>query len=59
MLIPVQNSNKANYKIQDCFANRQIKEDVKCNSIIKILRIFLATVVNKNILLKWMLDRKN
>jgi hypothetical protein len=31
MLIPAQNSNKANYKIQDCFANRQIKEDVKCN----------------------------
>jgi hypothetical protein len=33
MLIPAQNSNKANCKIQDCFANRQIKEDVKCNSI--------------------------
>jgi hypothetical protein len=31
MLIPAQNSNKANYKIQDYFANRQIKEDVKCN----------------------------
>jgi hypothetical protein len=31
MLIPTQNSNKTNYKIQDCFANRQIKEDVKCN----------------------------
>jgi hypothetical protein len=33
MLIPAQNSNKANCKIQDCFANRQIKEDVKCNNI--------------------------
>jgi Reverse transcriptase (RNA-dependent DNA polymerase) len=32
MLIPAQNSNKTNYKIQDCFANRQIKEDVKCNT---------------------------
>jgi hypothetical protein len=32
MLIPAQNSNKANCKIQDCFANRQIKEDVKCNN---------------------------
>jgi hypothetical protein len=32
MLIPAQNSNKANYKFQDCFANRQIKEDVKCNN---------------------------
>jgi hypothetical protein len=32
MLIPAQNSNKANYKIQDRFANRQIKEDVKCNN---------------------------
>jgi hypothetical protein len=32
MLIPAQNSNKANCKIQDCFGNRQIKEDVKCNS---------------------------
>jgi hypothetical protein len=31
MLIPAQNSNKANYKIQDCFVNRQIKENVKCN----------------------------
>jgi hypothetical protein len=31
MLIPAQNSNKANYKIQDYFANRQIKEDVKYN----------------------------
>jgi hypothetical protein len=31
MLIPAQNSNKTNCKIQDCFANRQIKEDVKCN----------------------------
>jgi hypothetical protein len=31
MLIPAQNSNKVNYKIQNCFANRQIKEDVKCN----------------------------
>jgi hypothetical protein len=31
MLIPAQNSNKTNYKIQDYFANRQIKEDVKCN----------------------------
>jgi hypothetical protein len=34
MLILAQNSNKANYKIQDFFANRQIKEDVKCNSSI-------------------------
>jgi hypothetical protein len=33
MLIPAQNSNKVNYKIQDCFANRQIKEDVKCNNL--------------------------
>jgi hypothetical protein len=33
MLIPAQNSNKTNCKIQDCFANRQIKEDVKCNKI--------------------------
>jgi hypothetical protein len=33
MLIPAQNSNKANYKIQDCFTNRQIKEDVKCNNL--------------------------
>jgi hypothetical protein len=32
MLIPAQKSNKANYKIQDCFANRQIKENVKCNT---------------------------
>jgi hypothetical protein len=31
MLILAQNANKANYKIQDCFANRQIKENVKCN----------------------------
>jgi hypothetical protein len=31
MLIPVQNSNKINCKIQDYFTNRQIKEDVKCN----------------------------
>jgi hypothetical protein len=31
MLIPAQNSNKANCKIQDCFVNRQIKKDVKCN----------------------------
>jgi hypothetical protein len=31
MLIPAQNSNKVNYKIQDCFANRQIKENIKCN----------------------------
>jgi hypothetical protein len=29
MLIPAQNLNKANCKIQDCFANRQTKEDVK------------------------------
>jgi hypothetical protein len=34
MLIPAQNSNKANYKIQDCFANRQTKEDVKCNNLL-------------------------
>jgi hypothetical protein len=33
MLIPAQNSNKANYKIQDYFVNRQIKEDVKCNNL--------------------------
>jgi hypothetical protein len=33
MLIPAQNLNKANYKILDCFANRQIKEDVKCNNL--------------------------
>jgi hypothetical protein len=33
MLIPAQNSNKTNCKIQDCFANRQIKEDIKCNNI--------------------------
>jgi hypothetical protein len=32
MLIPAQNSNKANCKIQDCFADRQIKKDVKCNN---------------------------
>jgi hypothetical protein len=32
MLIHAQNSNKTNYKIQDCFANRQIKQNVKCNS---------------------------
>jgi hypothetical protein len=32
MLIPPQNSNKANCKIQDFFPNRQIKEDVKCNN---------------------------
>jgi BED zinc finger len=32
MLISAQNLNKANYKIQDYFANRQIKEDVKCNT---------------------------
>jgi hypothetical protein len=31
MLIPTQNLNKTNYKIQDCFANRQTKEDAKCN----------------------------
>jgi hypothetical protein len=31
MLIPTQNLNKVNYKIQDYFANRQTKEDVKCN----------------------------
>jgi hypothetical protein len=31
MLISAQNSNKVNCKIQDYFANRQIKEDVKCN----------------------------
>jgi Reverse transcriptase (RNA-dependent DNA polymerase) len=35
MLIPAQNSNKANCKIQDCFINRQIKEDVKCNKYFK------------------------
>jgi hypothetical protein len=34
MLIPAQNSNKTNYKIQDYFANRQIKEDVKCNNLL-------------------------
>jgi hypothetical protein len=28
---PCTKLNKANYKIQDYFANRQIKEDVKCN----------------------------
>jgi hypothetical protein len=28
---PYTKLNKANYKIQDYFANRQIKEDVKCN----------------------------
>jgi hypothetical protein len=33
MLIPAQNSNKTNYKIQNYFANRQIKEDVKCNNM--------------------------
>jgi hypothetical protein len=33
MLIPTQNSNKTNCKIQDYFANRQIKEDVKYNKI--------------------------
>jgi hypothetical protein len=33
MLTPAQNSNKANCKIQDCFVNRQIKEDVKCNKL--------------------------
>jgi hypothetical protein len=33
MLIHAQNSNKPNYKIQDYFVNRQIKEDVKCNSL--------------------------
>jgi hypothetical protein len=32
MLIPAQNSNKTNYKIQDYFTNRQIKKDVNCNT---------------------------
>jgi hypothetical protein len=31
MLIPAQNLNKVNCKIQYYFANQQIKEDVKCN----------------------------
>jgi hypothetical protein len=28
---PCTKLNKVNYKIQDYFANRQIKEDIKCN----------------------------
>jgi hypothetical protein len=35
MLIPAQNLNKTNYKIQDYFANQQIKKDVKCNKFIE------------------------
>jgi hypothetical protein len=31
---PCTKLNKANYKIQDYFANRQIKEDVKCNNLL-------------------------
>jgi hypothetical protein len=53
MLIPAQNLNKANCKIQDYFANRQIKEDVKCNkhyspnwNIIRGLRITLFSNQN-------------
>jgi hypothetical protein len=33
MLIPAQNLNKANYKIQDYFVNRQIKEVLVCNNL--------------------------
>jgi hypothetical protein len=51
MLISAQNSNKVNCKIQDCFANRQIKEDVKCNTkeeykYIKIMLILLFIYLN-------------
>jgi hypothetical protein len=31
---PCTKLNKANCKIQDYFANRQIKEDVKCNTVL-------------------------
>jgi hypothetical protein len=33
-LISAQNLNKINCKIQDYFANRQTKEDVRCNNLL-------------------------
>jgi hypothetical protein len=47
MLIPAQNSNNANCKIQDCFANRQIKEDVKCNRDDSIF--FKQAIMSRNL----------
>jgi hypothetical protein len=57
MLIPAQNSNKVNCKIQDYFANRQIKEDVKCNNyhLSKTILVLLFVVNIIIILLKFYL----